>query len=65
MRVVCGVKSAEKRNTTELMDMLGLRETIDGLAKVNGVRWYGHVLGREENDVLRKALRFTVEGQRR
>ena len=44
--------------------MLGLRETIDGLAKANGVRWYGHVLRREEN-VLRKALRFTVDGQRR
>ena len=62
---MCGVKPVEKRNTAELMDMLGLRETIDGLAKANGVRWYGHVLRREEDDALRKALRFTLEGRRR
>ena len=65
VRAMCGVKPVEKRNTAELMDMLGLRETIDGLAKANGVRWYGHVLRREEDNVLKKALRFTVEGQRR
>ena len=65
VRAMCGVKPVEKRNTAELMDMLGLQETIDGLAKANGVRWYGHVLRREEDNVLKKALRFTVEGQRR
>ena len=64
VRAMCGVKPVEKRNTAELMDMLGLRETIDWLAKANGVCWYRHVLRREDN-VLKKALRFTVEGQRR
>ena len=29
------------------------------------LRWYGHVLRREEDNVLKKALRFTVEGLRR
>ena len=38
VRAMCGVIPAEKKNTTELMDMLGLRETIDGLVKANGVR---------------------------
>ena len=65
VRAMCGVNPAEKKNTTELMDMLGLRETIDGLAKPQEVRWYGHVLRREEDNVLKRALRFTVEGQRR
>ena len=45
--------------------MVGLKETIDKLAKANGVCWYGHVLRREEDDILRKALCFKVEGQRR
>ena len=65
VRAMCGVKPTKKRNTAELMDRLGLRETIDGLANANGVRWYGHVLRREEDNVLKKALRFTAEGQRR
>ena len=31
----------------------------------NSVRWYGHVLRREDGHVLRKALDFEVEGQRK
>ena len=34
------------------------------MAKANGVRWYGHVLRRDDGHVLRKALEFEViEGQ--
>ena len=47
------------------MVMLGLKETIDKLAKANGVRWYRHVLRSEEEDILRKALCFKVEDQRK
>ena len=45
------------------MNMLGLNETIDQLAMANSVRWYGHVLRREDGNVLRRALDFEVEGQ--
>ena len=31
----------------------------------NSVRWYGHVLRREDGHVLRKALDFEVECQRK
>ena len=55
----------DKKNTEELMGMLGLKETVDKLAKTNGVRWYGHVLRRHDDDILRKALEFSVEGRRR
>ena len=37
VKAMCGVKPVEKRNTAELMDMPGLRETNDVLAKANGV----------------------------
>ena len=33
------------------------------LAKANGVRWYGHVLRRDDGHVLRKALEFEVKGK--
>ena len=35
------------------------------MAKANGVRWYGHVLRRDDGDVLRKALAFEVKGKRK
>ena len=30
-----------------------------------GVRWYGHVLRRDDGHVLRKALEFEVKGKRK
>ena len=45
--------------------MSGLNETMDQLAMANSVHWYGHVLRREDGHVLRRALDFEVEGQRK
>ena len=36
------------------MFMLGLNETIDQLAMASSVRWYDHVLRREDGHVLRR-----------
>ena len=41
---MCSQKVVDRKTTEKQMDMLGLKETIDQLATVNGVRWYGHVL---------------------
>ena len=45
--------------------MLGLKERVVKVAKVNGVRWYGHVLRRDDGHVLRKAVEFEVKGKRK
>ena len=37
----------------EQMDLLELKETIDRLETANGVRWYEHVLRKDDNSVLR------------
>ena len=44
------------------MSLLGLKlkDTLDGVARASGVRWYGHVLRRDNDDVLRRALDFEV-----
>ena len=44
VRATCGVKLVDKKNKEELMDMLGLKEANDKLARVNDERWYGHLL---------------------
>ena len=65
VRAMCGVQLKDRRRFIDLMLMLGLNDTIDQLAMANSVRWYGHVLRREDGHVLRRALDFEVEGQRR
>ena len=41
-----------------------LKETIDGLVKQFGVRWYRHVLRRNHDGVLRVAVDLKVSGKR-
>ena len=40
------------------MSLLGLKNTLNGLARVSGVRWYGHVLRRDNGDVFEKNVGF-------
>ena len=65
VRAMCGQKVVDRKTTKEQMDMLGLKETIDRLATANGVRWYGHVLRRDDHSVLRVALNLEVSGKRK
>ena len=60
---MCSVKLMDMRNTAEMMNMLGLKEAADKLARANGVRWYGHVLRRPEEDILMKAVIHEVDGK--
>ena len=59
MRARCGVKLVEKRSQ-KVMSLLSLEDTLDGLARASEVRWYGHVLKRDSDEVLRRALDFEV-----
>ena len=65
VRAMCGAKLMKKKRTEDLMEMLGLKETVVQMAKANRVRWYGYVLRRDDWHVLRKALKFEVKGKRR
>ena len=65
VRAMCGAKLIEKKRTEDLMEMLGLKETVVQMANANGVRWYKHVLRRDDWHVLRKALEFEVKGKRK
>ena len=64
VRAMRGVQRKDRKRSTDLMFMQGLKETIDQLAMANSVRWYSYVLMREDGHVLRRALDFEVEGQR-
>ena len=47
------------------MLMLGVNEAIGQMVMANSAGRYGHVLRREDGDVLRKSLDFEVEDQRK
>ena len=65
VRAMCSQKVVDRKTTQELMDMLGLKKNIDWLATANEVRWYGHVLRRDDNSVLRVALDLEVIDKRK
>ena len=64
-RAMCSQKVVDRKTTEEQMDMLGLKENIDRLATANEVRWYGHVLRRDDDSVLRVALVGESEDDRK
>ena len=65
VRSMCEVKLVDRKNTEDLMTMLGLKETLDKMVQANGVRWYGHVVRRDEESILKKAMMLQVNGQRK
>ena len=65
VRAICGVQLKDRKRSTDLMFMLGLKEAIDQLAMANIDCWHGHVLRREDGHALRRALDFVIEGQRK
>ena len=46
------------------MDMLGIRESLDRMAKASSIRLYSHVLRKEDENVKVEALEFEVSGCR-
>ena len=62
---MCGVQFKDRKISADLMFMLGLSEAIGQLAMASCVCWYGHLLSREDGHMLRRALDYKVEGQRK
>ncbi|XP_033110260.1 uncharacterized protein LOC117111447 [Anneissia japonica] len=61
---MCGVKLAERRNTKELMERLGLSETIEEVVMRSCLRWMGHVLRKDEGDPVKRAWHLEIKGRR-
>ena len=38
VKSMCGVELVDRKKMEELMEMLGLKETVEGMAKANGVK---------------------------
>ena len=65
VRSLCGENLLDRKKMEELMQMLGMKETLDRMAKANGVRWYGHVIRRDDDNILKKAVTLEVNEKRK
>jgi len=63
VRWMCGVKVNGRVPSKELRERLGLDYTVSVLQQ-NRLRWYEHVLSREDNDWVKKCMEYEVEGAR-
>jgi len=63
VRWMCGIKLKDRFPSKELRERLG----IDDIALVlqqNRLRWYGHLLQKEDDDWVKKCMEYEVQGPR-
>ena len=64
IQAACDVKLLDQRNREKMKDMLGIKEFLDRLAKASSMWWYSHVLRKEDENAIVKALNFEVSDSR-
>ena len=63
VRWMCGVKLQDRVPSKVLRGRLELQDIISVLQR-NRLRWYGHVLRKEDSDWVKKCMEYEVEGTR-
>jgi len=60
---MCGVKLRHRAPSKGLRERLGLDDIISVLQQIR-LRWYGHVLRKEDSNWVKKCMEYEVEGVR-
>ena len=63
VRWMCGVKLKDRLPSKELRERLGV-DDIALILQQNRLRWYGHVLRKDDDDWVKKCMEYEVEGSR-
>ena len=63
VRWMCNVKVKDRVLSRELRERLGMDDIVLILQQ-NRLRWYGHVLRKEDTDWVKKCMEYEVEGSR-
>ena len=58
---MCGVKLKDRLPSKELRERLGV-DDIALILQQNRLRWYGHVLRKDDDDWVKKCMEYEVEG---
>ena len=62
MRAMVGSHLVDKMKKKHIMGLLGVEESVAQLAKANSFVWVGHVVRRDDDSALVRALNFVVNG---
>ena len=60
---MCGVKVKDRLPGQELRERLGV-DDIALILQQNRLRWYGHVLRKDDDDWVKKCMEYEVEGSK-
>ena len=63
IRRMCGVSLRDRKTSAELRQKMGV-EAIADVVRRGRLRWFGHVVRKEENDWVKKVMSLNVEGTR-
>ena len=63
VRWMCGVKLKDRLPSKELRERLGIDDIALALQQ-NRLRWYGHVLRKDDDDWVKKCMEYEVQGPR-
>ena len=63
LRMMCGVQLADGVSTKKLV-RLGLDSTIVEVMRQGSLRWLGHVIRKKDDNCVKQAWKFEVEGSR-
>ena len=64
LRMMCGMHLADGVSTKKLMVRFGLDNAIVEVVRQRSLGWLGHVVRKEDDDCVKQAWRFDVEGSR-
>ena len=64
MRWMCGVSLKDRVSTVELRRRIGVEPLSDVLRR-GRLRWFGHVLRKDDGDWVKKVMEYEVDGVRR
>jgi len=63
VRWMCGIKLKDRLPSKELRERLGI-DDIALVSQQNRLRWYGHLLQKDDDDWVKKCMEYEVEGPR-
>ena len=60
---MCGVSMKDRKTSKELRKLVGV-DPITTVIRSDRLRWYGHVMRKNDEDWMKKCMKFRVEGRR-
>jgi len=65
LRRISGVMREDRISNEYVRGSIGVASIINKMREINGLRWFAHMIRREESKTVRVLIKMNVEGKRR